>query len=124
MFGLNEVIDFTEEKFRDMDFSTIIKTTLEYCGIKTDVVELKILEDLSYRQSERYVICNNARELYEFLDDLVEGSDCKNGLHICETNILKQKYFCIFGSPYYDKKTDECRGIDNIKVFFNEHERW
>lgn len=121
---MTEVINFLDEEYAEMPLCELLKTVLKECGIKTYLIEMKIVKDFSHRKDVTYKIVKSFTEFYETIDDLLESNDCKNGCAICEIDFTKQRFFTIRGSLYYDKETGKCLGEDNVKVFFKDYKMW
>ena len=107
------------KEYENEDFSEIIAEITKLCGLSTQLIQTKTVYDCSYSQGTSYDITN---DLCEWLTDKIECEDCKNGCQLYKDE--SGYYFCITGSNYYDKETDEYRGTDEVHIYFRNHEEW
>lgn len=100
----------------DTSFTDMIQDIKDTFKLKTDIIAIKVENKLSYSNGTWY---DCTSDLYEWLDDRVQCEDCKNGCQLYEED-NGDIYFCITGSNYYDKETDEYRGTDEVHVYFKD----
>ena len=82
-------------------------------NLTTDYIVLQITEDFGYRtRTHTYYDIVSKDDLYDYLDDLIQGNDCKNGTQ------LYKDMFCITGANYYDGETDKYKGTDEVRIKF------
>lgn len=111
-----ELKDYCSEEYAEADWSVIVDEVKEHFGLnKADIIAIKVDEYVRYGvvDTTYYVICK-ADDLYRFLADIVDGSDCKNG---CQ---LYTDHFRITGGACFDPKTDKQVGFRITKVYFKE----
>ena len=88
------------------DISKVFNLTYDY-------VAILITEDLGWKRNlNTYYTVVSKDDLYDYLDDLIQGSDCKNGTQ------LYKDMFCITGANYYDRDSDTYKGTDEVRVKF------
>lgn len=95
------------------DEYNLIEDICNTFSLTSDYVAVQITEDFGWRsQIHTYydVVCRN--DLYEYLDDLIQCNDCKNGTQ------LYKDMFCITGANYHDGETDEYKGTDEVRIKF------
>ena len=116
------VIDYTNT---DEDWYNIISDVKDRCNIKNaEYIAMRIVRDFGYRRKDTHVpnpatVFDLTDNLYEYLNDLCQGEDCKNGCQLYYDDVLDEHYFQITGANYYDKE-DKYAGTDNVKVYFKE----
>lgn len=116
------VIDYTNT---DEDWSNIISDVKDRCNIKNaEYIAMRIVRDFGHRRKDAHVpnpatVFDLTDNLYEYLNDLCQGEDCKNGCQLYYDDVLNEHYFQITGANYYDKE-DKYAGTDNVKVYFKE----
>ena len=98
----------------------VIRHITETFNLSSDIVACKVENHLSYDHSEHYAVIPDVN-LYEWLNELIESEDCKNGCRIYKDE-KTGPYFCISGANYYDTKTDKYLGTDEVRVFFKNFE--
>lgn len=109
------IVDYLDDdNWNEKGFDEIILDIKERCGLNTEYTLCKVQNELSYSKA---VCLNVTCDLYEFLNDLIQCHDCKNGCQMYEdeTGI---PYFCITGSNYYDRETNKYKGTDEVHVYF------
>lgn len=86
--------------FENMDFSEVISLICEKCNLTDDLVVCKV-EIRTWHEADYFDITERDG-LYEFLNELIQVHDCKNGCELREEN--SEYYFTIVGSNRYNKK--------------------
>lgn len=118
------LIDFNNEEWEDKDWYEITDCVAETCGIQdAKVIAMKVEQDFGYNRIEAYTpeietYYNITEDLYDWLDELVQGEDCKNGCQLYEDE-KGVPYFCISGANFYDKD-DNYAGTNEVRVYFKE----
>lgn len=107
------VTDFTEMNW---DFAEIVQRIIERFNLKTDYVFIKINKNVGGKQKEWFDMTSKT-ELYEWLDNMVQTEDCKNGVRLCKSN--DEYYISIVGSNYYDGN-NTYMGTNEVKLYFKE----
>lgn len=119
-----EIINWADEEYAETGFDDIINELKERCKLEdAEYITLKIVSDFGYRRkstfepnpSTRYDITD---DLYEYLAELIDGEDTKNGTQLCQEDDGTY-YFQITGSNFYDKE-DNYAGTDTVKVYMKE----
>lgn len=119
-----EIINWADEEYAETGFDDIINELKERCKLEdAEYIALKIVSDFGYRRkstfepnpSTRYDITD---DLYEYLAELIDGEDTKNGTQLCQEDDGTY-YFQITGSNFYDKE-DNYAGTDTVKVYMKE----
>ena len=103
--------------FGDMDWAEVIDLICTKCNLTTDLIVCKI-EKRRWYNADYYNITPK-EELYEYLSQLVQCEDCKNGCELREDN--GEVYFTIVGSNRYDSETDEFIATDIVNVKFRNY---
>lgn len=95
----------------------LIKDIKETFGLHTDYVVLQITEDFGYRKTTNtYYDIVSMDNLYDYLDDLIQCNDCKNGTQ------LYKDMFCITGANYYERDSETYKGTDEVRIVFKNFE--
>lgn len=83
-------------------------------NLTSDYVAVQITEDFGWKSHiNTYYDVVSKNDLYDYLDDLVQCNDCKNGTQ------LYKDMFCITGSNYYSSRdSDEYLGTDEVRIKF------
>lgn len=103
---VKDYLDLEEE----YDLIEDISKTFNLTG---DYVAIQITEDVGYRlHTNTYYDVVSKDDLYDYLDDLIQGYDCKNGTQ------LYKDMFCITGANYYDRDSDTYKGTDEVRIKF------
>lgn len=117
------IIDYLDDD--KSDWSDIIFKIKELCNIEqAEYIAMKIVRDFGYRRKDDAHVPNPATgysltdDLYEYLNDLCQCEDCKNGVQIYR-DTDDQYYFQITGANFYDKE-GKYAGTDTVKVWFKE----
>lgn len=121
------IIDWSDEKFEDNppDWSDIVNEIKSRCKIKdAEYVAAKIVRDFGYNRKDAQIPNPKTEyrmfeDLYEELDDLCQGEDCKNGCQLYQEPDGTY-YFQITGQCFSDKRTDKIVGCDTVKIWFKE----
>lgn len=84
---------------------------------------VKIVRDQGFNRTDAHVPCikesyDYADDLIEYLTELIDSEDCKNGCQIYEEED-GTRYLQITGANFYDKD-DNYAGTNNIKVYVKE----
>jgi hypothetical protein len=95
------VVDYKENP---EPFSDTIDRIKHLCNINKSNVSIKIVSDTG-------IWYESTDNLYEWLDNYIQCSDCKNGCQIYKAH--GQYYFCISG-----------QGLKEIHIYFKELEEW
>lgn len=88
-------------------------------------VACKIVRDLGYKRKDPYkpnphTSYQITDDLYEFLDELIQSEDCKNGVQIYQDTDTKEYYLQITGRLFYDRDNNVIINVDKVKVYFKE----
>ena len=102
--------------FEDADFSEVIQQIVETFDLKTEYVSAKVHKNIGGRHSE-WIETISLCSLYEWLDNMIQTEDCKNGTRICKQG--DEYYFSIVGSNYYTSD-DTYLGTNEVKIYFKE----
>lgn len=102
----------------DSGWDDVILEIKERCKIENaEYIAMRIVRDFGYKHSPS-VEYRVTEDLYEDLNDLVQGEDCKNGCQLMQEPDGAY-YFQITGSNIYDKE-DKYAGTSTVKVYFKE----
>ena len=94
----------------EYDFIEDISKTF---NLTEDYVAVQITEDFGYRlRTHTYYDVVSRDNLYDYLNDLIQCNDCKNGTQ------LYKDMFCITGANYYDGDSDTYAGTDEVRIKF------
>lgn len=119
------IINWADEEHEETGFDEIICELKERCKLENaEYIALKIVSDFGYKRHEdahtpnpqtRFDITD---DLYEYLAELIDGEDCKNGTQLYQDDDGTY-YFQITGSNFYDKE-DNYAGTDEVRVYLKE----
>lgn len=121
------VINWMDEDKAETGFDEIILELKERFKIEdAKYIAIKEEHDYGYKRkdpnvpnvSTHYAVVEND-DLYEYLDDLCQCEDCKNGVQLNQYEDDTYE-FCITGSNFYDGKTDTYAGTDEVRVYLKE----
>ena len=87
-------------------------------------IACKIVRDFGYTRKEVHIpnpktSYSITDDLYDFLDELIQSEDCKNGVQIYQDTSTEEYYLQITGQLFFDK-ADKLAGEDTVKVYFKE----
>ena len=99
-------------KFENMDFSQSVELIKEKCGLNSEWYVVKI--DVNTWHNYTYFEMTSENCLNEYLADLIDSSDCKNGCELRTEN--DEVYLSILGSNKYDEY-DNLIGTDEVRVY-------
>ncbi len=108
----------------DAGWDDIVNEIKSRCNLeKAEYIALRIVRDFGYRRIDAHTPNPSTEyrlteDLYEELNELVQGEDCKNGVQIYQEPDGTY-YFQITGANFYDKE-DSYAGTDTVKVYFKE----
>lgn len=114
------LIDWTDDQYKEADWSEVIETIKEQFGLTEHLVAVKIKYCLSYNTSVYYALLDYD-VLYEWLDEFIQTADCKNGIQLYQDEDTGEKYLCVTGQNYYDRITDEYAGTDEAHLYFKSY---
>lgn len=99
--------------YRDLEEEyDLVKDISNTFNLTSDYVILQITEDFGYRTyTHTYYDLVSRDDLYNYLDDLIQCHDCKNGTQ------LYKDMFCITGADYY-KDSETYIGTDEVRIKF------
>lgn len=118
---VREIIDWSES---ETDWSEIVDTIKSKCKIENaEYITVRVVRDFGYRRKDAHVpnpstVCDLTDNLYDYLNDLVQDEDCKNGCQLYQESDGTY-YFQITGANFYDKENNYA-GTDTVKVWFKE----
>ena len=116
-----EIINWLDS---DVDLANVVTTVKRYCKVEnTAHIAMRIVRDFWYNRKEASVPNPSVEyrmtdDLYEYLNDLCESEDCKNGCQLMQEPDGTY-YFQITGAIFYDTE-DNYTGINTVKVYFKE----
>lgn len=121
MFEAKEIIDWSDT---EGDWSEVIDKIREVCGLENaEHIAMRVVRDFGYRRKDAHVpnpatSYDLTDDLYEYLNDLVQDEDCKNGCQLYQEPDGTY-YFQITGANFYDKENNYA-GTDTVKVWFKK----
>ena len=117
-----EIINWLDS---DADWDDIVNEIKSRCNLNNaGYIAVKIVKDFGYKRCLEahtpnlmtfYQVMWN---LYDELDELCQGEDCKNGVQLMQDDDGTY-FFQITGSNFYDKEGNYA-GTDTVKVWFKE----
>lgn len=121
------IINWADEKYEEdpPDWSDIVNEIKAKCKIEdATFIAAKIVRDFGYNRQDAQIPNLKTEykmfeDLYEELDDLCQGEDCKNGCQLYQEPDGTY-YFQITGQCFSDKRTDKIVGCDTVKIWFKE----
>ena len=129
MQEVKEIINWADEKYEDNppDWSEIITELKKRFKVEdAEYIAIKEEHDYGYKRKDpnipnvsiHYAVVKN-EDLYDYLDDLCQGEDCKNGVQLNQHKDGTYEFF-ISGSNFYDGKTGKYAGTDEVRVYLKE----
>ena len=109
----------------DSGWDVIVNELKSRCNLESaDYIALRIVRDFGYRRKDAHTPNPSTEyrltdDLYEELNELAQGEDCKNGVQIYYDDVQDEHYFQITGANFYDKE-DNYAGTDTVKVYLKE----
>ena len=127
MQGRKEIINWADEDNADTGWDEIVCELKERFNVDdAKYIAIKEEHDYGYRRKDPHVpnvsthyAIVESDELYEYLDELCQGEDCKNGVQLNQYEDGTYE-FCISGSNFYDGKTNTYAGTDEVRVYLKE----
>lgn len=114
-----EIINWLDS---DIDLANVVTTVKRYCKVENaEYITMRIVRDFWYNRKDVNVHNPSVEyrvtdDLYEYLNDLCQCEDCKNGCQLMQ-ELDGTYYFQITGAIFYDKE-DNYTGINTVKVYF------
>lgn len=108
----------------DSGWDDIVNEIKSRCNLESaEYIALRIVRDFGYRRKEAHTPNPSTEyrltdDLYEELNELCQGEDCKNGVQIYQEPD-GTCYFQITGANFYDKE-DNYAGTDTVKIYLKE----
>lgn len=103
---VKDYLDLEDEYDLIEDISNTFNLTSNY-------VVIQITEDFGWRSHiNTYYDVVSKDDLYDYLDDLIQCNDCKNGTQ------LYKDMFCITGANYYEADSETYKGTDEVRIKF------
>lgn len=119
------IINWMDEDKAETGWDDIVNEVKARCKIEdAKFVVAKIVRDFGYNRKDAQIPNPSTEyrmfdDLYEELDDLCQGEDCKNGCQLYQEPDGTY-YFQITGQCFSDARTDKIVGCDTVKIWFKE----